>query len=278
MGLIDAHSHVWTDDLAKYPLAPGHGPEELAPARFTPEDLLRLARPAGVDRIVLIQHSAHGVDNSYVLHCARRSPGAFSVVAVVDPDSGDVGGEMLRLGEMGARGFRIRPEGRPVDRWLDGQGARRMFEVAEEHGLAICPLLDPDALPALARRAADHPKAPVVIDHMARVGINEPEREEHVALLADMARFPNVFVKISAFYAYGRKQPPYDDAAPLIRRLYDAFGPRRLMWGTDCPYQVARHGYEDSLALVRDRLPFLSGEDKAWMLEKTAESVFFRMP
>lgn len=278
MGLIDAHSHVWTDDHARYPLAPGHGPEELEPPRFTPEDLLAMARPSAVDRVVLIQHSAHVVDNSYVLDCARRYPGVFSVVAVVDLDARDVDRQMLGLAERGARGFRIRPEGRPVDRWLDGKGAGRMFEVAEEHGLAICPLLNPDALPALARRCARHPRAVVVIDHMARVGINEPEREEHVALLTDMARFPRVFVKVSAFYAYGLKRPPYDDAAPLLRRLYDAFGPRRLMWGTDCPYQVAGHGYEDSVALVRDRLPFLSSEDKSWLLGKTAESVFFRTP
>jgi predicted TIM-barrel fold metal-dependent hydrolase len=50
MGLIDAHVHVWTDDTAHYPLAPGYKPEDMKPKRFTPEDLFRHTKPAGVDR------------------------------------------------------------------------------------------------------------------------------------------------------------------------------------------------------------------------------------
>ena len=47
MGFIDAHVHVWTDDTAHYPLAPGWKKEDMRPARFTPEDLFNHARPAG---------------------------------------------------------------------------------------------------------------------------------------------------------------------------------------------------------------------------------------
>ena len=120
-----------------------------------------------------------------------------------------------------------------------------------------------------------YPDAPVVIDHLARVGINAPVKQEHVDALCAFARHPRVTVKVSAFYAFGAKKPPYDDAAPVIRRLYDAFGPRRLMWATDCPFQVVEHAYGDSIALVRDRLDFLSDADREWMLRKTAEGVFF---
>jgi predicted TIM-barrel fold metal-dependent hydrolase len=234
----------------------------------------------GVDRVVLIQHSAHGYDNSYVVDCARRHPSVFSVVAVVDTDSApdDVERHMLRLAALGARGFRIRPAPGPVDRWLDGEGMRRMFDVAARTGLAVCPLLNPDALPALARRCTERPEAPVVIDHMARIGINEPVREEHVSLLTAMARLPGVLVKVSAFYVFGERRPPYLDAVPVVGRLLEAFGPRRLMWGSDCPYQVAAHRYEDSLALVRDRLTSLGADDRAWILEKTAGAVFFPDP
>jgi predicted TIM-barrel fold metal-dependent hydrolase len=63
---------------------------------------------------------------------------------------------------------------------------------------------------------------------------------------------------------------------PLIRRVRDAFGPQRVMWASDCPFQVdPGHNYRDSIALIRDRLDFLSESDKTWMLRGTAEKVFF---
>ena len=79
-------------------------------------------------------------------------------------------------------------------------------------------------------------------------------REEDLAALCRLARHRNTFVKVSAFYALGQKKPPYTDLGPLIRRLLDAFGRERLMWATDCPYQVqGEHTYSDSIELVRSR-------------------------
>ena len=94
--------------------------------------------------------------------------------------------------------------------------------------------------------------------------------------LRRLADFPNTYVKTSAFYALGKKKAPYTDMAPLVRSLRDTFGASRLMWASDCPYQVQEgHTYADSIAVIRDRLSFLSAEDKQWMLRGTAEKVFF---
>jgi predicted TIM-barrel fold metal-dependent hydrolase len=62
MAFIDAHVHVWTDDLSHYPLAPGYKPEDMKPRRFTPDDLFKHSKPAGVDRINLIQMSFYGFE------------------------------------------------------------------------------------------------------------------------------------------------------------------------------------------------------------------------
>ncbi|HIG81270.1 MAG TPA: amidohydrolase, partial [Verrucomicrobiales bacterium] len=63
---------------------------------------------------------------------------------------------------------------------------------------------------------------------------------------------------------------------PKIKRLFEAFGPRRLMWASDCPYQLGgENTYAASIALVRDRLDFVTAEDKEWLLRRTAEKVFF---
>jgi predicted TIM-barrel fold metal-dependent hydrolase len=116
----------------------------------------------------------------------------------------------------------------------------------------------------------------VVIDHFARIGEDGQVRDADVQQLCDLARNKHAYVKVSAFYALGEKKAPYTDLVPMIRRLLDAYGPERLMWATDCPYQVQEgHTYEDSIALIRDRLDFLSAGDREWLLRKTAERVFF---
>ncbi len=89
-------------------------------------------------------------------------------------------------------------------------------------------------------------------------------------------KHPHVYVKVGAFYALGKKTPPYLDLGPLIRRVVAAFGANRCMWESDCPFQVVRDRYVDSLALIRDRLDFLSRDDRDWLLFKTAERLLFR--
>ena len=120
-------------------------------------------------------------------------------------------------------------------------------------------------------------------DVLARIGIEGfgtpapgPIRAEAVANLVKLARHPGVHVKLSAFYALGRRTPPYDDMIPFIKQLIAAYGPERLMWGSDCPYQLEPpHTYRASIALIRDRLDGVSVEDREWLLRKTAERVFF---
>jgi len=84
-----------------------------------------------------------------------------------------------------------------------------------------------------------------------------------------------VYVKVGAFYALGSGKAPYLDLAPLIRRVVQAYGSRRCMWESDCPFQVVDGTYEDSIALIRDRLDFLSDDDRAWMLGRTADRLLF---
>jgi predicted TIM-barrel fold metal-dependent hydrolase len=274
-GHIDAHVHVWTPDVEKYPLAPGFSREQMKPPSFTPEELLAHARPCGVNRIVLIQMSFYGFDNRYMLDTMRRFPGVFSGVAVIDENASPAE-KMRELKKQGVRGFRIRPGDRSVDMWLDGPGMAAMWKCGAEEGLAMCHLVNPDSLAAIDRMCQKYPETPVVIDHFARIGADGTIREADVDALSKLARHKRTHVKISAFYALGKKQAPYLDLVPMIRRLVEAYTPQRLMWATDCPYQVQEgHTYTASIELVRDRLDFLSDADRRWLLDKTAEKVFF---
>lgn len=276
MNYIDAHVHVWTDDIRNYPFAPSFKLEDAKPPRFLPEDILDHARPCGVDRIVLVQMSYYGSDNSYMLDVMEEHPGVFAGIGIVDWHSAQPDEEMRWLGECGVRGFRIYPRGVKVENWLDGEGFARMFAAGAEHRLALCPLINPDGLPALSRRCEEFPGTPVIIDHLCRIGANGSISEAHLEQLCLMARHPAVMVKLSAFYALGRKVAPYTDLSELIRRVHEAFGPQRLMWASDAPYQVqAPHTYRDSVELVRQRLEFLSEDDRDQILRRTAEDFFF---
>jgi predicted TIM-barrel fold metal-dependent hydrolase len=274
--IIDAHVHVWTPDEVRFPRDPHYSGPPAIPSSFTPERLLEIARPLGVKRVVLIQMSFYGTDNAYMLNAMKRHPGVFSGVAVVDHDSASVDGEMTRLASLGVRGFRIHRGNRPSG-WLEADNMRHMWHLAAQKQLAICPLIDPSSFPALDRMCAEFPRTTVVIDHMARIGVDGVVREQDVKALCALAHHPRVYVKISAFYALGKKQYPYTDLVPMIHALYDAYGPERLMWGSDSPFQVETpHSYAGSLELVRDHLKFLRPEDSAWILRGTAEKIFFQ--
>lgn len=275
-GYIDAHVHVWSDDLVRYPLKAGFPKEKMRRPSFTPEDLFTHARPCGVTRVVLIQISYYGNDNSYMLDTMHKYPGVFSGVAVVDPDD-KPRERMLALARQGVRGFRIGPGQASAEHWLDGDGMAAMWKCAADAGLAICPLINPQHLPALDRMSARFPETPVAIDHLARIGIDGQFREADIDTLCGLARHKNVRVKVSAFSALGAKKAPYLDLAPLIRRALNAYGPERLMWATDGPWQMMDgHAYRDSIDLIRFRLDFLTDHDRACLLRKTAENLFFQ--
>ena len=273
MEYIDAHVHVWTGDLDAYPLAESYTKSDMQPETFYPEDILAHAQPSGVNRIVLIQMSYYGFDNSYMLDVMEEHPDVFSGIAIIDWNGAHPDEDMRRLADRGVRGFRLYVRD---EHSLEGRGIEQMFAAGARHNLAICPLINPVVLSSLDKRCSQFPDTPVIIDHLSRIGAAQPVDDAHIDSLCAMAKHTNVMVKISAFYALGRKAPPYSDLVPLIHHVYDAFGPERLMWASDCPFQIVDHRYEDSIGLIRDRLDFLSAADKEQILRNTAEDFFFR--
>ncbi|MCB1066327.1 MAG: amidohydrolase [Verrucomicrobiae bacterium] len=275
-GWIDAHVHVWTPDTERYPLAEGFAKEKMKPASFTPQELLAQCQPHGVSRIVLIQMSFYRFDNAYMLDAMRDHPGVFSGVAIVDENGEDVAATMKSLAERGVRGFRLYANRENAESWAGSPGMKQMWKTGAEEKLSMCCLSNADALPAIRFQCEAFPETPVVIDHFSRIGTSGTIEQGDLDNLLRLAEFETVHVKLSAFYALGAKAAPYTDLGPMIRQLRDAYGAERLMWATDCPYQVQEgHTYGDSVALIRDRLDFLSEEEKASILRKTAEKVFF---
>lgn len=273
---IDAHVHVWTPDTERYPLASGFTKAQMKLASFTPEELFAHSKPAGVSRVVLIQMSYYKTDNRYMTDMMAGHPGVFGGVAIVDETKPAVCATMKALATQGVRGFRLYTDRANAESWRDSDDMKRMWSCAADECLAMCLLANPDALPAVQAMCRAFPKTRVVIDHFARIGVSGTVNDADLDQLCRLAEFESVFVKTSAFYALGAKKAPYKDLGSMVQRLRDTFGASRLMWASDCPFQVqGDHTYADSIALIRDRLDFLTVEDKHWMLRKTAEKVFF---
>ena len=283
--VFDAHVHIWTPDFAKYPLSPGFYPKDLgAIPSFTAEELLTHAKPAGVTVINLVQMTWYGLDHTYILDVIRQHPQnfvgtgivpAFSDATLASPDL-----TMVALSKGGIYAFRLlgrkNAPGAPA-RWMEHPGYEKMFTAAARNNLALSFLMGPEDLPELDRLCTRHPEAPVIIDHICRIGASGKIEEDAVTALCQMARHKRVMLKIGAFYALGAKREPYTGLLPLIRRVVTAFGPERCMWESDCPFQVQKpHSYAASVALIRDHADFLSASDKEHVLFGTANRFFMR--
>ncbi|MSU69318.1 MAG: amidohydrolase [Opitutaceae bacterium] len=294
-GIIDAHVHVWSGDIQKYPLAPGYTKKDLWLPSYTPEEILVEARPFGVTRLNLVQMTWYGLDHSYIIDTIAKDPGHFAGTGVV-PAVTDVSGPspdstMIALAKQRIFAFRVRtrttrpplgdgPQDGP--QWLNHAGYEKMFQTGAKHNLGLSFLMLPGDIPELDRMCRRFPETPVIIDHLCGIGSRGPFPEDEIQALCGMARHRKVMVKVGAFYARGARKPPYLDCLPLVRRVVEAFGPDRCMWETDCP--MVRPGtdklstppsYEASLALIRDHADFLSKSDKEKILFKTAENFFF---
>jgi len=275
---IDAHSHIWTPDVAHYPLAKGFKVEDMMPRSFTAEELLAHCRPAGVGRVNLIQMSFYEFDNSYMLDMIKLYPDRFVGTGIVDPLEPKPDEAMKALLPKGVRAFRIAPNYSklPPARWLEPEGYSAMFAAAAQTKQVLSCLINPDAFPEVDRMCTRFPDTPVIIDHLGRIGVSGTVNPAEVEALCALAKHPKVMVKVGAFYALGKKTPPYHDLAPLIRSVVKAFGANRCMWETDCPFQVDEHKYQDSVDLIRKGLDFLTDEDRNWLLTRTAENALFK--
>ena len=269
MRIIDPHVHVWTQD-PRYPWAQKTRTPPVEQA--LPETLLKLMRANGVSHTVIIQVIYYLWDNRYVRDVVRKHKGKFLGVCRVNPESPSAPDDLTRLvKEDGFRGVRISPAGNPSGDWISGPLMPPLWRRTQELKVPMTVLTSTTRLPEVAKLIESFPDLDVVIDHMADC---PPDRPAELQKLLDLARYPRVYVKISHTWSLSKEPYPYRDTYDQVHKLYDAFGPQRLMWGTDWPL-VERHcGYAGALAIVRDELKFLNDEDKRWILGKTVERIW----
>ena len=271
--IVDSHLHVWSADLERYPVAEGREPREAAPVELLNENMAA----AGVDQAVIVQAVGYMHDNRYVADCLRRFPGRFAGTALIDqkaPDAADVLEKLVR--EDGFIGLRIHLASR-VDHpslWATPD-QDPLWRKAEEIG-ANFTLYGPAAhLEVVEPIVARFPGVKVVLDHVG--GVPRPDEDDHDRLLeyvVGFARHEHVHVKFTPQRHRSQEPFPHRDTFDLYRRLFDAYGPRRVMWGTNFPGVLGSTGYAPALELFQRHLDFLTDEDRRWLLGETAREVF----
>jgi L-fuconolactonase len=265
---IDGHVHVWKHDAA-FPFAAGANvPAEDASA----EMLLELMRANDVARTVLIQVIHYRWDNGYLADVLKRYPREFRGVCRVNPEDAAAPDELSRLTEeQGFRGVRLSPSAGAAGDWIRGPLMGPLWRRCAQLKVPMTLLIPVTRLPEIHSLIEANPELQVVIDHMADSPLDQPEKLE---LLLALARYPKVFVKISHMWSLSKQAFPYADAAVQVKRLYDGFGPKRLMAGTDWPIVPKLVSYGQRVELFREHLDFLSAADRAQILSKTVQEVW----
>jgi L-fuconolactonase len=265
--IIDPHVHVWKHD-PRFPFAAG----AQVPARdATPETLLDLMKANGVSKTVIIQVIHYTYDNSYLADVLKRYPNTFQGVCRVDPRNPAAPDHLSQLTEQGFRGVRLSPAGDPSGDWVRGPLMPPLWKRCDELKVPMTVLAPISRMPDVGALLEKLPDLTVVIDHMADCPVGQPSELEKLIALK---RFPNVFVKISHTWSISKQPYPWLDAQEHVKRLYQAFGPQRLMWATDWPIVENHSTYAKALSVVRDEMRFLSADDLHWILSGTIERVW----
>ena len=237
MLIADAQVHLWSRDDPEGKPRHGDRPYHLP-------DLLVEMRTASVDRAVVIPPYWVGMDNSFALDAARRHPDRLAVMGRFDVTRRDDAAVADWLTEPCMRGIRLTLHTPELKRCIAADQADWFWAAAETAGIPIM-LYAPDELAGIRRIAQEYPRLRLAIDHM---GIGRGGKDEeafaHIDELLALARLPNVAVKMTTVPIYSSEPYPHPRLQPFLRRICEAFGPRRVFWGSDltrlpCSYRIA---------------------------------------
>ncbi|MCX4705233.1 amidohydrolase [Streptomyces sp. NBC_01373] len=270
---VDAHHHVW--DLS---VRDQDWIDRGSPLRrdFTVEDLAPEAGAAGVDRTVLVQTVTVPEETPEFLALAAGHDLIAGVVGWTDLTRPDVADELARLRELpGGRylkGIRHQVQGEPDPEWLLRADVRRGLTAVAEAGLVYDLVVLPHQLPACAKAAAGLPQLTFVLDHLGKPPIASGALEPWESDVRSLAAAPNTVCKLSGMVTEAAPGSwTVDDLRPYADTVLDAFGPDRLMFGSDWPVCTTETTYGEVLDLARQ---LIGAQDHTQVLETTATRVY----
>jgi predicted TIM-barrel fold metal-dependent hydrolase len=239
--LIESHIHLFAGDPVRFPYNTGSYKPNTAPV----EEYVKFVEQAHINHAVIVHPEPYQDDHRYLEYCFAHepSPHFFKGTCLFDPIDPRTPKRMeaLMLRNRGRivalRIHEIHPAGTPStttgvirDRDLNDPNMAITWRAAQDLGLAIQLHCIPHYAGQIGELAAKFPATPIILDHLARPGQGTPEEYEQVLKLAAL---PRVYMKFSSTgVASASKGPfPHRDAKPLVKRVYEAFGPNKMLWG-----------------------------------------------
>jgi predicted TIM-barrel fold metal-dependent hydrolase len=257
MQIVDAQIHLWGTGL----------PSNLSHRQvthFTPAEAIALMDEGGVDAAVIHPPGWDPGSTEMALAAVRTYPGRFAIMGAVPLDRPESPARIAGWREQrGMLGLRYGFLSDPARQWLHNGTIDWVWTAAENAGVPIAALAT-DSLAELGRIAERHPGLRLTIDHLGGRGglttLKDAAAMTHMPELLALAKFPNVAVKATGAPGYSSEAYPFPKMHTYLQQIYDAFGPRRMFWGTDITKMPCSWG--QCVTMFTEELPWLGDQDK----------------
>lgn len=273
--MIDAHQHFWRLGRGDYDWPTVSEPPIFRD--FGPEDLAPLLAAAGVRQTVLVQATPTVAETKYLLKLAARTAFVAGVVGWVDLTAPDAIATIdeLRV-DPALRGLRPMLQSFVGTDWILQPAAEAALRHMAKVGLRFDALIQPRQLGAIATLARRHQDLAIVIDHVAKPRMGAGIRPDPLwqTGIAALAALPNVACKLSGMITeIGPDWKPADLTAHAAQ-VIGAFGPERMMWGSDWPVVNLAGDYAAWLDQACVLTNGLSPAEKAQVFDGTARAFY----
>ena len=257
MQIVDAQIHLWGTGL---PSNQAHRQV----TSFTAEEAIALMDEGGVDAAVIHPPGWDPGSAEMAFAAVRKYPGRFAIMGSVPLDRPESRARIATWRQQpGMLGLRYTFLSDPARRWLHDGTLDWLWAAAEAAGVPIA-MLATDSLTEIGRIAARHPGLRLTIDHLGGRGgtttLKDDAAMTHMPALVALAKLPNVAVKATGAPGYSSEAYPFPKMHMYLKQIYDAFGPRRMFWGTDITKMPC--SWRQGVTMFTEALPWLGEPDK----------------
>ena len=244
--VIDSAIHLWSDGAAPFPWA-NPPPTDLQTVA-TADAYLATARAAGVGGALIVQPANHMYDHSYVTKALKEHGDFFRGMGLANPTlpPAEAVAELEALKAAGFVGVRFNAGA--FEGGLTSEVGKALYKRAGELSLPVGVMAFKGLtsfVPSLEQLCKEYPETTLIIDHLGffrqpaiggQLGDKASNDEAAWQGLLGLAKYPQVYVKVSALFRSSGEAPPFNDLQPRVGALLKAYGSERLMWGSDYPF------------------------------------------